>query len=385
MKRSWVVGIALVVALMGYVGVAHTATVSRIFGIAGECDRAFSGCLTIPTQGIVVCPATSGTCPLRIAGDYVVDTRMWGTRNAAPCRVSNDRGITWSNCPTMPEPTATSIAGAGDGSVIVVGTTGGGTNCKIQRSTDGANSWTTVFDMSLHGIGGACSTGSQGSMLKCTIDGQCVFLYDANAGSVIRAITSTDFGASWTFGGASTPLGANIRSMAFDGIIESGIGGLGVTSGGLRAFLQAAASWNATAVWAGTGLCWGSVIYNGSARGLCSTTSGTVVHTLRAGATGLTDATLVLPGGYPTGDASVGINGMSIGTNVMYIIGTVNTLVSGQLQLGVWASRDNLASIVPLFSTNQPSGPLREGDVLYHQGCIWFSGGNVAPMIGKVC
>jgi len=222
--------IALVISAVGYVGVAHTATVSRVLGLAGECDRAFSGCTPIPTTGVVVC-ATTSSCPIHIAGDYEVDTRMWGSRTGSPCRVSNNRGVTWSDCPTLPEPTGiTSIAGAGDGSVVVVGTTNGGTNCKIQRSIDGANSWVTVFDAALSGIGGACSTGNQGSMLKCTLDGQCVFLYDANGASVLRAITSTDFGQTWVAVGASVVLGASVRAMAFNGIIDGGLGGLGVTS-----------------------------------------------------------------------------------------------------------------------------------------------------------
>lgn len=379
MKKA-ILSLLLVLMCVG-ASINVEAITRKIVGASSECDLAFSGCITIPTTGVVVC-ATTSTCPIRIAGDYVVATRMWGTRAGSSCRISNDNGVTWSNCPTLPEPISTSIAGTGDGAVVVAGTTNGGTNCKIQRSIDGGTSWTTVYDATANdGLVGSCSTGSSGSLLKCTIDGECVFLYDSGA-TTQRAITSSDYGLTWTAGGASSALGAGVRSMAFSG---SSVGGIGVVSGGLRAFLQGAGVWNSTAIWAGTGVCWGSIIYNSSARGLCSTTAGTVVHTLRAGATGATDATLTLPDVYPTGDENVGINGMAYGSNTAYIVGTLNKLTSGQLTMGVWATRDNFASIVKLFDTAQPTGALREGDVIFHQGCIWFSGGNVAPMIGKIC
>lgn len=371
--------LSIVVIVLWYVPSSHA--VFKLVGSAVECDRAFAGCAPIPAQGIVVCPTTSA-CPTRLAPDYIVETRMWGTSSGQVCRVSNDRGVTWANCPTLPSLSSTSIAGAGDGGVLVVGTTGG--NCQIHRSTNGGTSWSTVFDASVSGVGGTCSTSSSSSMIKCTIDNECVFTYDVSGSTVYRAIISEDYGQTWTVGGASSALGISAISMAFSGL--SANNGIASTAGGGRAFRQSSTStWSSTAIWAGTGLCWGSIIYNGAEKGLCSTTGGSVVHTLRTGSTGATERTLTMPDVYPTGDVNSGIHGQAYATNVAYVIGTVNKLVSGQLIVGVWVTTDDFTTMIKLFETNQPTGPLREGDIFIHQGCIWFSGGMVASMIGKVC
>lgn len=378
---KWTLRYTLITILMALgIPTISSSAPSKIIGLAGECNLSFSGCTVIPTMGSVVCPTTSN-CPTRLAPDYLVETRMWGTKAAQPCRVSNDRGVTWANCPTVPGLTSTSIAGAGDGAVLVAGTTGA--NCQIQRSTDGGTSWGVVFDATVSGVAGTCSTSSSGSLIKCTIDNECVFIYDASGATIQRAITSTDYGVTWSVGGASAILGVAVKAVSFDGFSNSG---LATTSGGVRAFLQTGvAVWTSTAIWAGAGSCWGSVVYNSAARGLCSTTAGTVVHTLRTGATGATEKTLTLPEVYPNGDANSGINGLGFGTNTAYVVGTVNKTASGQLMMGVWATRDDFTTMTKIFETNQPTGTLREGDVFSHQGCIWFSGGFVASMIGKVC
>jgi len=368
--------LALIVLVMGIgIGKSEGVTIKKIVGTASSCDES-EGCLPVP---LVLTGLCTVTCPLLSAPSYTDSLRFWGTGGTAGtgCRTSTDGGATWGACTTNPFTPGTKehYAGTVDGGVIAVSQVVG--DCVIRKSVDNAASWTTVFTFTVAtGCGGPISAGT---FLKCLANGECHMLV-TGPGTGCNILESTENGNIGTWLNvltdvscfAATPTGYSYDGT--DGIMtQSGastLSGWFTFTGGI--------GWTSSAVWPGTvGQCWGSVILSGVPRAICYNT-GDANYTLRD-VDGVVVTNLVLPNAVLL--VSNGGLGMSIaGTSLLYVVATS----SNPSAIGVWASRDAGVSFGRI-GTIGPSVVIREGDIFFANGCIYFSGGLITPVFAKVC
>jgi len=352
-----------------FIPTAGNSTVINLYGAVSACDASSPGCVNIPLTVVALCGPGVG-CPNLSAPSFTDTNRFWGGGGTS-CRTSNNGGSVWGNCTTQPLSSGAMehYAGAGDGSVIVVGQIG--VTCTIKRSTDNASNWTTVFTNGSNiGCGGALSGGSR---LKCLSDGNCNFLFNNTNTNLPGLLSSSDNGQSWALTTVGVA-GNNPISLAWNG--STGI----LTSNTLRS-LKYAGGWSqGTAAFASCGNISGSVIFNGAAYGICKALGTNEQYRLMT-PDGALFSTVTLPGAFQT--ASVGALAFSPVNNVIYFIASANTTPS--LALSVWASRDGGGSFVRLYTSPTSLNQLGTGsDIFFSNGCLYFSGGGSA-MFGRVC
>jgi hypothetical protein len=360
-----------VLLLLLIVGVGKSDAVMKVFGLTGECSLSFSGCTVIPLTPTTLCTIS---CPQQTSFSYTDANRFWGaSTGVGSCLTSTNGGITWVACATQPFTTGNRefYAGAADGSVIAVGTTTGPTTCTIKKSTNNGASWSTVFTALQQ-----CTSGSlEGQRLFCLSDDRCGFIgWDATTVTMFR---SNDDGDNWVQGETSTGGNCAIPSTIWNGTAgfipsqNTGCGGGSVAKAGYTTI----DSWLTSSVWSGTqGSCWNAVIYNGAPRAICQV--GGANYTMNT-ETGAVANTLVLPG-VSTGADSGGV-ALTPFANTMYIVAT--KAASG---IGIWVSRDSLASFTMVGSFGGGGAGPRGGNSFFANGCIYFTTGQTA-MFGKVC
>lgn len=352
--------------------VGNSDAVMKIVGLTGECNLAFSGCTVIPLTPTTLCTVS---CAQQTSFSFTDANRFWGasTTGVGSCLTSTNGGIAWGACASQPFTTGNRefYAGTPDGGVIAVGTTTGPTTCTIKKSTNNGTTWSTVFTALVQ-----CTSGTlEGQRLYCLSDGNCEFIgWDASTVTIYRSSNSGD---SWVAGETTTGGNCAISSVAWNGtagIIPSQNTGCG---GGFIAKAGVAASdvWTTSAVWNGTqGDCWGSVVFAGVGRAICQVTSADYVMYSSAGAV---VNTLVLPNVLKTIDT--GGTSISPFSGVMYMVATKST--GG---IGIWVSRDSLASFTQIGSFSGGGAGPRGGNTFFANGCIYFTTG-VTAMFGKVC
>jgi hypothetical protein len=368
---KWI--IALFICLMSYVSIqsSQAVSVSTIVGTQSQCDTALSGCNTIPLSLTTLCTAS---CPIRTSPSYASSTEFWAAIGSATgsCARSTDGGVTWPACTTQPFSTGANevYAGASDGSVIGATTTTGPNTCTISRSTNNGTSWSVVFTQA-----NDCNPATaEGQYLFCLSDGRCEWA--TKGASTFRIFRSSNNGASWTAGETGDSFCAARDGGAWNGSVgiippqDPGCGGGNIA----KAFVASGDVWTESTAWTGAqGSCWGSVIYNNLPRAICF---AAVNYTMRDSTGGLV-ANLTLPNvnaGLDSGGPSV-----SIGTNILYVFATS----TGPTRLGVWVSRDNLASFNFLGGFTGTSG-LRGGNAFYANGCVYING-DTPSTFAKVC
>jgi len=371
--------LTLIVLVMGIgIGKSEGVTINKIVGIASSCDNS-EGCIPIPLVVSSLCTAVQ-TCPLLSAPSYTDSLRFWGTGGTAGigCRTSIDGGATWGACASEPFGLGAKehYAGAADGGVIAISQIAG--DCVVRRSEDNAASWTTVFTFTMAaGCGGPISGGT---LLKCFPDGECshIATNTTNGQCTILNSTSSGTAGSWTAGITTAAcFGGTVVGASYDG--DDGImtqSGMTLVTGFFTA--TGFAGWGISALWpTGVGSCWGSVVLSLVARAICYNT-GDANYRLRD-VNGVVVRDLVMPNAFLA--MNNGGLGMSIGdTNVLYVVATSNNPSA----IGVWASRDGGVSFGRI-GTVGPGVSIREGDIFFANGCIYFSGGVITPVFAKVC
>jgi hypothetical protein len=357
--------------LAGLSGPLLAATsIGVIYGSQLACNPANPGCTPIPLTLTTLCTVT---CPLRSSFSFTDSARFWGsTAGVGACRTSTDGGVTWAACASQPYAAGDTehFAGASNGNVIGVGSPAG--VCTMSLSTNLGVSWAPVFTQA-----GSCTTGGlEGQRIYCLSDGRCEFIA---VGQIFRTANN---GLTWTAGETGIAPNCSIIGMAWDGTAgiapsqNTGCGGGGVA----RSFFSSADAWADSVTWNGTqGNCWGTVVYNGTARAICQSASATPDerYTLRD-STGVNIASLTLPGAELAG-TSAGGPAISPFTSTLYIFAQ-----SSSGFITVWLSRDNLASFTTLGTFGGGGAGIRGGNTFYSSGCIYLTGG-LTPMFGKIC
>lgn len=352
---------------------SQSASVSRIVGLASQCDTTAPGCASFPTQITTLCTIN---CPIRSSPSYSNPiSRFWGSKGTGvgSCITSTDGGITWGDCTSQAFAAGTGVelyAEASDGSVIAVGTVAG--TCTISRSTNNATSWSIVFTEAV-----VCSGGLEGQRLYCLSDGRCEVIVGASP--TFKVYRSSDNGQSWTAESPNrTAPNCNINEVAWNGNIgiagseNTGCGGGGVA----KAASASSDAWSDSITWNGTqGDCWGATIYNGAGRISCN--DGTTGFKLYTAAGGASVATLTLPGSSGVIDSGGVMFGYA--TNTLYIA----ALTSGAA-IGLWVSRDNLVTFVQLGTFSGGGAGIRGGHMFLANSCIYVNYGLTAAF-GKVC
>lgn len=367
---------ALLLGLAGLPALLPAATpIGALYGSQVACDPAVSGCIPIPLTGTLLCASGSG-CPLRSAPSWTDSTRFWGTTgNAANlCRTSTDGGVTWANCASNPATITGNgfYAGASDGSVLATGTTGAGF-CTIERSINNAASWSTVYTTATkRGCNGPASSSS---LLKCLpTGGACVLVvFDASTGTY-RTFATTDNGQTWDdtqVSGATT--NRSQTALVFDGTL--GIETILLSVADTSAWNTTTGVWSLSAAWGIIGDCFGALIFQGTAQGVCYISGETYRRVTSAGAL---VQNMTIPGVLQLIDT--GAIALGYDASTIYVVSSLAP--SG---VGVWVSRNAGVSFSKIFSVLN-GATMSAGDIYIANGCLYVSTvTNPNSIFFKVC
>lgn len=368
-------------ALPLVVSPAHAIT--DLFGTAANCGVGL-GCGIFPQTVTVLCTAS---CPTRSSFSWTNPSRFWGALGGGTgvCTTSTDGGVTFALCTTQPFATGANelYAGAADGSVIAVGTTTGPTTCTMRRSTDNGTSWNTQFTQAVN-----CSpSNNEGQYLYCLASGACELVVFDTPTLNYRVFRSSNNGVTWSIGevlAADSGVNAGSAGVAWDGAKGFLVPNMPGTGGGNLATAGIASGdvWTVSGIWNGTqGDCWGNVVYNGAASGVCQGAGATpsALYTLR-NATGVNVASLTLPGAL-TSSIDMGGVSLSLATNNLYIMAT---LASGGAA-SLWFSTDNLNTFIQLGPAAGFLVGMRGGNAFTANGCAYFTFVSGTARLLKVC
>lgn len=375
MKRA-LYGLLLCIAFMiGIPASSDSASaISKIYGLAGECNLSYAGCTPIPTTVTMIC--TVG-CPQAATPSLTDANRMWGRSSGAAgaCRTSTDGGATWAACTTQPFVGGTwqgreQYVGTGDGGVIALSfdTT---PTCMIRKSIDNAATWTTVFTSAERCAGPQYETSSG----WCLEDGRCeIQSHHSSAVPAYATYRSSDDGDTW-IKGADT--GVDTVRVPAGSVWNGTVGLMPLTQtdiGGATYSNLGSGSWGVgVSTGSGFGDCWGQAIIGGVPYAMCA--NGTV-YTLRS-STGTLFKT-------PTFSSSVLFTIDSGGVSLGYNSTVVYTLISSTTGSKIFVSKDSGSTFT--YIGNATSGNLRGGVMWVHpiNACVYFNAGGTL-YIGKIC
>jgi hypothetical protein len=361
--------LTLLLVLIG-ISQSNSATVNRIVGLNADCGTA---CQPIPLSVTILCQSPS-FCSRVVAPDWTNEQRFYGT-DGTNCRVSNDGGFTWSNCVSNPSTTAIyqAYAVARDGSIIAMGDDQ--LVLRVKRSTDGAVTWSTVFETSNRD--NAVSPISPNVKLRCSrYSDICVYPY-ADTNSIPRVLMSTNNGVTWT----EISLGG-INAISYERgpfvLTSSPTSEIGmwfpIASDGFNNYkplLFTNGIWSLGSIIPTTtgGLCNWDYVINGNRRAICHVGSSGITYEVRNEA-GTVINTFTLPD-VPS-DNGANTIGLSISvrpTGIWLLRGTA----SGRT--GLWVSNDSGVSFVKIFETDTAGFGIGNQGSIYEgvNGCIYAS------------
>jgi hypothetical protein len=191
MKRLRILLLVCIIMFGGLFS-SSEAQISKTVGTGADC----TGCTVYPLTLSVLCEPPD-TCVRLMAPDWSNENRFYGT-DSTNCRVSNDKGDTWSNCGSNPSATIyLSYAVTSTGVVLAAGNDGGGTVFRIRRSTDGGNTWSTVYDSAPINI---LSISAQNvGVMRCSQDEDLCTVIGRDGVNNPYYLISEDDGLTWTF------------------------------------------------------------------------------------------------------------------------------------------------------------------------------------------
>lgn len=383
MKKLLFAGLLLACALL--TSQSESASVNKIFGAAANGPAP-----SVPLTPTILCQAPS-LCARIVAPDWSdPNSEIFYGTDGSNCRKSIDGAVTWANCGANPSATATYLqyAVASNGAVVAAGNDGGGTTFRIRRSTDGAASWSTVYDSTPIDLRNGTIVNGR---LKCAQDtATCVFIGGSTVGNQLWGLVSTNNGASWTL---TNPISATgnvagylISVFANDGSLYyvSPSSGDGFSSN--RSVTYDTANWvqNAT-LWPTTtgGVCNWAFLLAGVPKTICHETTLGTTYTMRD-AQGATETTFTLP------DVPSDGGGSQIGQSLSVTDQSIHLLRSDATgRTGLWVSVDSGVSFVKLFATDPAGLGISTQGTSFKgvDGCVYFAylTAAAASTIFKVC
>lgn len=401
MKLLWRV-LVLIVLLVVPATIVRSAAPSMIVGASSECETTNAGCVPFPSQVLLLCEGSGSNqdCPQYFA-PYWPDTTgqifygMTNRTNPPRCVKSMNGGGAWGLCDAgtvSPFPAAIvrnnpGMSVASDGSLIAAGTITG-TNCLIQRSTNGGASWTTVFtdntvnDFCTIGLGAPTPNG-----VHCSPQGGRCYVWGITATSFTnRVYYSGDNGLTWIKGpGMTMVTGDDNTSFAVGVDGETGSASkynMIVNTANWDFAYTTGAAWTVTGVLpllpsGGTTVrCPGTMIYNGQQAVLCGpdNVTTTTYHLFTHSAGSVFLAANVIPQNGLTNAQSPDFMAVGFNNSTAYIIGKNGA--GTQIQINI--TRDNF-STMPLLGVVTPTtaliGGCCRGDIYSYNGKIYFTSG----------
>jgi len=338
---------------------------------------------TLPLSPVVLCQAPE-ICTRVMSPDWS-NTDIWYGSDGSSCRKSIDGADTWANCGAPPSATAVynQYAVTRNGTVLAGGNDAGGTVFRIRRSTDGAASWSTVYNSTPIDLLVTIAN----TKFRCAETQDLCTIFGRDAANNVWSLTSVDDGLSWALD--TTISAANVTSF-FSTIFEND-GSIGYAFGGAADGFSNVRSINWTGVeWtqASTiftpstagGVCNFAFILAGQFRSICHvTTLGTTWAMHNANGTVLTSFTL--PDVATGQSAQVGL-GISMSATSVYLF-----YVDTTGRTGIWVSDDSGVSFVKLFTTDPPGAGIGTvGSIHAVNGCVYASyiaGG--ASTVVRIC
>lgn len=326
--------IVLIIALFIFSSESHSS-VSNIIGMA------------VSEPGIQILCDEPSFCSRIITPDWTDQNRFYGS-NGIECRISENKGRTWRNCPSNPSTTAYfHYAVTRSGFVLAAANDNGGTEIRIRRSTDQARTWNTVYSS----IPVDTGTYSLNGRLRCsrTTD-VCTLLYFN--GSTPNELISNDQGATW----ALNPFGAIGTVIQQDSHLSFANNATGAiygpkSSNGFsdnRSLTWNGTNWVRSSIWPTTagGQCNWTYIDNGLNRAICHVGSSGTTYEVRD-QNGSILNTFSMPG-VPSD------NGSTEGLAISMFPGEVWMLRKDTAgSTGIWYSGNSGSSFIKKYTVNK--------------------------------
>ena len=346
MKRLFF-GLAIAGMVAFGIGSSESASVNKIFGAAANGPAP-----SVPLTPTILCQAPS-LCARIISPDWST-TDTWYGWDGSNCRKSTDSGDTWANCGANPSATANyaQYAVTMNGTVLAGGNDGGGAVFRIRRSTDGAASWSTVYDSAPVDLLNVIITNTR---FRCAETQDLCTFFGRDAANNVWSLTSTDDGQTWALD--TTISAANVTSYFMTIFANDGGSGFAFGGGGdgftnSRSINWTGSEWTAAAtLFTPTttgGQCSGSVILGGLYRAICHDTTLGTTWTIRSDL-GTVTATTTMPDIVSGQAAQAGLAISMSATSIYFFYSDSDG------QTGIWVSNDSGASFVKLFATD-PAG-----------------------------
>lgn len=371
MWKKVVLSVVMAVGLLAAVQ-SDGASVNKIFGAAANGPAP-----SVPLTPAILCQAPS-LCARVIAPDWSdADSNRFYGWDGANCRVSTDGAQTWANCGSNASPTTNmaQLAVTRNGTVLFGANDNGGSVFRIRRSTDGANSFSTVYDSTPVDLLNAAI--GPNMRFRCARDiDLCIFLGASSVGNQKWALVSTNDGLTWVLTNPIS-LNANISGwfsvvMANDGSLyyaaPSGVDGFSA----FRSITFDTANWVESAIWTPTaagGVCNWSFLLAGNRRTICHDTTLGTTYTMRSEI-----GTIVSTFSIPDVPSDNGVSSTGLALSVTdSSIHLVRSDTTGRT--GLWVSADSGNSFIKLFATDPAGqGIGNQGSVFQGvDGCVYFS------------
>lgn len=381
---------------------SNSAAVSRIFGLAGECNQSYAGCTAIPLSLSIVCDGTlvaGNNCPQYWSPDWSDTTNLiaYGyTNQTTPgrCLKSVNGATTWSYCTADPFTTSylnltpAAFAAASDGSLLAAVNVNNTTQaCVIKRSTNGGVSWSTVHTQNGTYACGAWAAAAIPSPMKCAKDANTCVLYgyDVATNQLAAVFTSSDNGATWTSptGTVGNAIAQPIFGAALsdDGTVSSS-GRVNAQSTTTFPYSRDGSTYVASVAWGtavGATRCTGPFIYNTDPAVMCGANNSTQTWQMvrMNGNTPATIAQFTLGNGSPLYANSPDVIGIQWSSTVFYLI----TRLQATSATNVYVTKDSF-STVSFIGTLTPTtgyGANPHGDIYIWNGAIYWSSGYYTP------
>lgn len=384
--------------VMGIVSFAHSQ-VRKIIGI-----NSYGPEPDFPTTVSLVCDGTGvagNNCPQYWSPDFsdTDETNAFGYTNQTPpgrCLKSTNAAVSWSYCGSDPFTTSynsqpASFGVASNGALLAAVNVNNTTQaCVIKRSTDGGDTWTTVFTQNGTYFCGAWNTTALPSTLKCAKSAANCVLYGWDTATTVSGTVwySTDYGLTWSHSGilvnqaGSSPVGIG-PAVSDDGnsIIA------GVTTGQTSTtfiYSRDGTTFAASAAWGtkiGASRCLTGFIYgSGSdpAIGCGANNSTGTWEVMRLNANVPTTITQLTPGnGAPTSAQSPDLLIMRWDENTYYLV----TRIHSTGQPSAFVTTDSFSSLHYLGSVNTTTvfGSTPRGDIYKWRNSVYWSSGYFTP------
>jgi len=324
----------------------------------------------LPLSAVVLCQAPD-FCTRVMAPDWS-NTDIWYGSDGTNCRKSIDGADTWATCGANPSATAVynQYAVTRNGTVLAGGNDGGGTVFRIRRSTNGAVSWSTVYDSTPIDILSVVTNGQ----FRCAESQDLCTFFARDAANNVWSLTSIDDGVTWALD--TTISAANVTQyfmtiFANDGLSGYAFGGTADGFSNFRSINWTGTEWTqASTVFTPStagGACNFAFILGSDFRSICHvTTLGTTWTMQNANGTVLTtfDPPDILTGQSP----QVGL-GISMSATSVYLF-----YLDSAGRTGIWVSNDSATSFTKIFATDgAAAGISTQGSIHSVNGCVYAS------------